>query len=133
MADGKPFTELLERYHSLGSADRKAVLDNFDASDRMAFEAAAVSAAKAQEEEQLRQLRADRQYAGYSPWLGDLVEAATLRTQAADHLTDAGKKALMEAHRELCEKSDTQPIVPGWRLFLKQLFSFEPQAAEQRS
>ncbi len=129
MAEISSFSALLERYHSLGSADRKAVLENFSADDRAAFEGAVSAAEKAAEEERLRQQRADRQYADYSPWLGDLVE---MRTPAADQLTDATRQAVCDAHGELCEKSDAAAPTPGWRVFLKQLFAFEPQPTVSR-
>lgn len=113
MADHEtPFPELLERFSSLGKADRKAVLESFSIEERAAFEKAVEEEEAEQVAEAERQRQADRQYLGYSPWLAHIVEASVAGDQS--ELTPKIAGALATEHKAMIAAQGIEPR-QGWR------------------
>lgn len=70
--DATEFAALVERYRSLGAADRRAVRRNLSPGDFEALESARAEIERARRSEQTPK----RQFRSYSPWLAGLIEQA---------------------------------------------------------
>lgn len=108
--DAPEFADLLDRFEALGRRDRKAVLDQLSPHDRDRVRAAIANQAAARRHEVERIARAGRQFAGYSPWLSEMVQQACAddsRTNA--ELSDTARRALAEVHRAMHEENGTPP------------------------
>ncbi|WP_379549937.1 hypothetical protein [Qipengyuania sp. DGS5-3] len=113
MADtNSEFSALLDRFSGLGKADRKAVLEGFSAEERAAFESAIAAEEEEQSAEEERQRKADRQFIGYSPWLGEIVENAVKGSETM--LAPEAAKALAAEHKAITASEAVQPR-SGWR------------------
>lgn len=109
-AESASFAELSARFDALGSADRKAVLAKMSAEERAAYSAAAARRSQAQKDEADRMRKADRQFAPYSAWLGELIERAVKRSDlAGGAMTETTIRAIGEIHANL---RDEQPSAP---------------------
>lgn len=113
MHDGEAdFSALLERFAKLGRADRKAIMANLSAEERIVFEQAIAAEEGARSAEESRRRQADRQFLGYSPWLAALVEGALKRDEVK--LAPEAAKALVVSHGALIADQGIEPR-DGWR------------------
>jgi len=109
-ADATDFETLVARFEELGPRDRKAVLDQLDPEDRGRVEAALAAEAEARRvaAEQVR--RAGRQFAGYSPWLSQIVQQSLEQPEPEEAtITGAARRAVADAHRALLNEADETP------------------------
>lgn len=115
------FDVLVERFMKLGGADRRAVLANLNPGERDLFERELAAARDERRRERERARLADRQFAGYSPWLaaivGDAIKGKEDDDGTARSRTEACSKAIVLAHRAATE----QPVEGPFGRFLRQL------------
>ena len=122
MADtATDFQTLLTRFNGLGKADRLAVLEHFDAEERLAFEAAVEDEDRRRAELEARQHVADRQFLGYSPWLAELVETS-LKPEGS-MLTAETTRALASEHSALIAAQGL-PARTGWHYWIDKVRDF---------
>lgn len=95
-------SDLLVRFATLGSADRKAVRARMSQEERTAFEELIAQERLKRKIEAERVLKADRQYIAYSPWLGEIIEKAAIGDEkASEVLTASSIRAIADVHARL--------------------------------
>lgn len=127
--DPAKFSDLVARFETLGSADRKAVLARMSAEDREAYSSAAAQEVTARKEEAERLRKADRQYAPYSHWLAEIIEkTAKSDEQICDSITETAIHAIGATHEKLREEAPTpQPVL--WERLQRLILGPLPQTA----
>lgn len=93
-ADGSEFAALVERYRSLGAADRKAVQRKLSPGEFNALDSACAESERARRAEQAP----ERQYRGYSPWLAALIEQALGDDRTQPEVTAECRAAIAGTH-----------------------------------
>lgn len=108
--DAPDFATLLERFEMLGRRDRKAVLAQLSPQDQQLVSAAIANETAARRQEAERVARAGRQFAGYSPWLSDIVQqACTDGAKLGTGISDTARRALSDVHRAIHEEDGGPP------------------------
>ena len=105
------FSAIAARFNKLGAADRKAVLANFSAAERAAFERELAEELKARRGEKENARLADQQFVGYSTWLATIVENTGDTERGERRLTKACENAVLTAHKATCEQADEPPAL----------------------
>lgn len=101
---------LLTQFGKLGRRDRKAVLARLAPAERDRVEAVIAAQGEARQQEAERIRRAGRQFAGYSPWLAELLQQACANDGETElHLSDAARRAIVDAHRALLDDDEAEP------------------------
>ncbi len=101
-ADPTDLDVLLAQFGKLGRRDRQAILAQLAPESRERVETALTAQADARHAEAERVRRAGRQFAGYSPWLSDLLQAVSANGDAnAAPLSDATGRAAIDIHQAL--------------------------------
>lgn len=89
----------LDRWHGLSGTDRKTIFEQLPESRQRQLQDVIRQAEAARAAE----AALDRQYAAYSPWLGQLIEAAdgsdAASSSALDRIKPQVREALARAHR----------------------------------
>jgi hypothetical protein len=106
-ADATDLAALVERYRSLGAADRKAVRRNLSPSEFDALERAGAEIDKARRAE----LAPERQFKGYSPWLAALIEQALGNDQTQPAVTAECHAAIASSHLSIVEDQGDETLV----------------------
>ncbi len=104
--DSPDFTALVERYRSLGAADRKAVRRNLSPSELETFENACAEIGRARRAEQAP----ERQFRGYSPWLAALIEHAMAEDQTLPEVPAECRAAIVSAHLTMIDDRRDETI-----------------------
>src|SRR5687768_12980434 len=106
-ADSTDLAALVERYRSLGAADRKAVRRNLSLDEFEALERAGAEINKARRSE----LAPERQFRGYSPWLATLIEQTLGSDQAQPDVTAECCTAIESSHLSIVEDQGDETLV----------------------
>lgn len=126
---------LLVQFGKLGRRDRHAVLAQLAPAERDRIEAAIRAQGEARRREADRIRRTARQFAGYSPWLAELLQRACTnddgRGEASLDLSSHARNAVADIHCSLLNEDNIAPrgIIAQWRAWSSALFS--PQSAKQ--
>lgn len=127
-ADGAGFDALVERFMKLGAADRRAVLASLSPGERGLIERELAAARDERRRERDRARLADRQFAGYSPWLAAIIGGAMKDEQGEGSArTAACARAIVLAHRAASEQHDEG----RFGRFLRQLGISPPGAVDE--
>jgi hypothetical protein len=94
------FVALVERYESLGAADRKAVRRNFSPGELEILKNARAEIKRARRAEQAT----ERQFKGYSPWLVDLIEHALEGDPTQLEVTAECLAAIASVHQTIVDE-----------------------------
>lgn len=135
---GEPidFDTLMAQFDKLGHRDRKAVLAQLTPGERERIGAAMAAQAETRRKEAERVRRAGRQFAGYSPWLAELLQQAGADKEqdnkGAANLSDAAWRSVVDIHRAIHNEDQPAPegLLAQIRAWGKTLLS--PQAGERR-
>jgi len=107
------FNTLMAQFDKLGHRDRKAVLAQLTPDERDRIGAAKAAQAEARRQEAERARRAGRQFAGYSPWLAELLQRAggdkDRDGKGAVNLSDATWRAVADIHRAIHNEEGAVP------------------------
>jgi hypothetical protein len=106
-AEPSEFAALVERYRSLGAADRKAVRRALSASEFEALENACSDLDKARRAE----LAPERQYRGYSPWLAAPIEQSLGDDRTQPEVTAECRAAIAATHRSIVDDQGEESVV----------------------
>ena len=98
---------LVERYRSLGAADRKAVRRNLSPSEFAALASACAEADRAQRAEQAP----ERQFRGYSPWLAALIEQALGEDRTQPDVTAECRATIAGSHLSIVGDQREEPLL----------------------
>ncbi len=130
------FDTLMAQFDKLGHRDRKAVLAQLTPDERDRIGAAMAAQTEARRKEAERARRAGRQFAGYSPWLAELLQQAGADkdrgNKGAVNLSDAAWRSVANIHRAIHNEDEAAPegLLAQIRAWGKTLLS--PQAGERR-
>jgi len=106
-ADATDFAALVERYRSLGAADRKAVRRNLSPGEFEALKDACAEIDRARRAE----LAPERQFKGYSPSLAALIEQALGDDRTRPEVTAECRAAMAVAHLSIVEDQGGETLV----------------------
>lgn len=102
--------QLLARFNELERRDRRAVLAELTVEERRSLEIALAAEAQIQRDESVRVQRMGRQFAGYSPWLGEIVRQSCEGPEPADaSVNEAVRRAISEIHDEMYAEAEPPP------------------------
>ncbi len=109
---------LLAQLSGLGRRDRRAVMMRLTQSERDRIDAAMTAQDEARHREVERVRRAGRQFAGYSPWLAELLQKACGNDDNDDRrekgevpLSATARRAVADIHRAIHNEDAAAP--PG--------------------
>lgn len=105
-SEASEFAALVERYRSLGTADRKAVRRNLSPSELEALESAYAEIDRARRAEQAP----ERQFKGYSPWLAGLIEQALGDDRTQPEVTAECRAAIAGTHRSIVDDQGEETL-----------------------
>lgn len=114
-AEPDHFDALIERFRTLGPADRDAVLATLPPLEREQLVGAIERRLRLHREEAEAARRAGRRYAAYSPWLAEIVRAAATGAPT-DALSPAAARAVADAHASIETESEPEPATWWERL-----------------
>jgi hypothetical protein len=107
---------LLEQFAKLGRRDRGAVLKQLTPDERGRIEGAMIAQDEGRRREAERVRRAGRQFAGYSPWLAELLQQACANDDPGGkqdaNLSGAARRAVVDVHRAIHNEDGATPT--GW-------------------
>lgn len=107
------FDTLMTQFAKLGHRDRKAVLAQLNPEERGRIAATQAAQAEARRREAERSRRAGRQFAGYSPWLAELLQQAGADKDRGGkgtvNLSDATWRAVADIHRAIHNEEGPLP------------------------
>jgi hypothetical protein len=106
-ADSTDFAGLVERYRTLGAADRKAVRRNLSSDECRAIERAEAEIDRARRSE----LTPERQFRGYSPWLAALIDQVLGGDRAPPELTAECRAAIASSHLSIVEDQGEETLI----------------------
>jgi hypothetical protein len=105
--DATEFSALLERYRSLGAADRRAVRRKLSGGECETLEIAAAQIVQEQRSEQAP----ENQFRGYSPWLAALIKRSLDVDGRQPDVTPACRAAIASAHLSMLDDLGEESIV----------------------
>lgn len=104
---------LFEQFGKLGRRDRKAVMAQLTLAERERVAAAMAAQDDSRRREADRVRQAGRQFAGYSPWLAELLQHASADEAGGEKggpkLSDATRRTVAEIHRAIRDAGEESP------------------------